>query len=310
MARNPIPSSFPSLMLQTQRAYQGATTIGPAIPLLINTATLIGTDRENLKTAQTVYQTAAGALTDLNLALRTAKADAFGYCINARDVLKFYFGRGYSQAWRAAGFINRLAVPQGEAGLHNLLEALQAYFIANPTHENPELQVTAARAAALLAAMNIARAGIDTQKKVADDKRIDRDTKREVVKKRLSGLCKELIQRLSPLDPRWRDFGFNLPGAASVPAAPKNVVAMPTMPGQLQVSCDTSTNATGYRFYYQRPIVDPEPIFAGSATDTLFIISGLTPAQTYLVYASATNAGGESELSEPTSAVVHAAAAA
>ena len=310
MASNPIHSAFPSLMLQAQRAYQGATTIGPGIPLLINTALLIGTDRESLQSAQTVFQTASGALTALNAALESAKSNAFGFCVNARDVLKFYFGRTYNPAWRAAGFINRIAVPQSEAGLHDLLESLQAYFTANPTHQNPELEVTAANAATLLADMNTARAAIDTQKNTSDAKRIDRDARKTTMQKRLSGLCKELVQRFDALDPRWRDFGFNLPGAPSVPSAPKNVVALPTIPGQLQVTCGRSTNATGYRFYYQRPIVDPEPISAGSATDPLFIISGLTPGQTYLVYASATNAGGESELSEATSAVVSAAVAA
>lgn len=172
------------------------------------------------------------------------------------------------------------------------------------------MSVTAARAGTLLAAMNTARSGIDNQKNIADARRIDRDEKRDAVKKRLSGLCKELVQRLTPLDPRWRDFGFNLPGAPSVPAAPKNVAAQATAPGQLQVTSNTSATATGYRFYYQRPVLDPEPVFAGSAFDPLFIITGLTPGQSYLVYVSATNLGGESELSEPASAVVTIAAAA
>lgn len=310
MARNPIPAAFPSLMLQTQRAFQGATTIGSAIPLLINTAALIGADRDNLKSSQAAYQSATAAQTGLNETLRLAKAEAITFGINARDVLKYYFGRTYSQAWRAAGFINSLAVPQDESGIHTLLEALQVYFTANPTQENADLEVTAARAGTLLAAMNTARSAIDNQKNLANAKRIDRDAKRDAVKKRLSGLCKELVQRLTPLDPRWRDFGFNLPGAPSVPAVPKNVVAQATVPGQLLITSNTSATAAGYRFYYQRPILDPEPLFAGSAVDPLFIITGLTPGQSYFVYVSATNAGGESELSEPASAVVTLAAAA
>jgi hypothetical protein len=68
--------------------------------------------------------------------------------------------------------------------------------------------------------------------------------------------------------------------------------------------------ATGYRFYYQRPILDPEPVFEGGATDPLFVITGLAPGQTYAIYVSATNAGGESDLSEPATAVVTFAAAA
>ena len=40
---------------------------------------------------------------------------------------------------------------------------------------------------------------------------------------------------------------------------------------RLQITCDASPNATNYRFYTQRPIVDPEPILAGSATEPLFV---------------------------------------
>ena len=65
-----------------------------------------------------------------------------------------------------------------------------------------------------------------------------------------------------------------------------------------------------YRFYSQRPILDPEPLLAGSSTTPFFIITGLTPGQEYLLYVTATNAGGESELSEPATATVLLAAAA
>ncbi len=187
---------------------------------------------------------------------------------------------------------------------------MQAYFTANPTHQNPDLEVTAAEAGTLLAAMNTARAAIDTQRNLTDAKHDDRNEKKDAMTTRLSGLRKELSLRLDPLDPRWREFGFNLPSAASVPSAPKNVLALAGVPGQLQVRCDSSPTTTTYRFYYQRPIIDPEPIHAGSATDALFIIAGLAAGQSYLVYASAGNAGGESELSEPTTATVSAAAAA
>ncbi len=71
---------------------------------------------------------------------------------------------------------------------------------------------------------------------------------------------------------------------------------------RFQIACDPSPNATLYRFYYQRPILDPEPIFAGHAAEPLFVTESLTAGQQYLVYVSATNEGAESELSEPVSA--------
>ena len=68
--------------------------------------------------------------------------------------------------------------------------------------------------------------------------------------------------------------------------------------GRLQVECDPSSNADYYRFFFQRPIVDPEPIVAGTANDPLFNIAGLIPSQPYLIYVSAVNSGAESELSD------------
>ena len=297
-------------MLQSQRAFQGATTIGSSIPLLINTAALIGTDREDLKSAQALFQTNASAMTALHEAIESARSQAFDFATHARDVIKFYCGRSFNQSWRSAGFINSIAIPQTEARLHALLESLQTYFLANPGHENPELQVTAAKAGTLLTALNTARSAIDAQKESIDGSRTDRDAKKKALSKRLSGLCKELSLRLAPLDPRWRNFGFNLPGAPTVPAVPQGVVVTPTVPGELQVTCEASPNATHYRFFYQRPVIDSEPINAGDATDPLFLITGLTPGQTYLVYVSAVNDGAESELSKPVSAVVSTAAAA
>jgi hypothetical protein len=76
----------------------------------------------------------------------------------------------------------------------------------------------------------------------------------------------------------------------------------PTCPPRF--ACDASANATRYRFYTQRPILDPEPILAGSATEPL--VAG----QGYQIYISAINGGAESELSEPVNATPVLAAAA
>lgn len=120
-------------------------------------------------------------------------------------------------------------------------------------------------------------------------------------RKRLSGLCEELSQRLGPLDPCWRQFGLNMPGAATVP---EQVAVVPQPGARLQISCDPLPNATSYRFYVQRPIVDPEPILAGSATEPL------VAEQVYQVYVSAINEGAKSELSLPVNATPVLAAAA
>ncbi len=310
MARNPQPTSYPGLVLLTQRCLNGATTHGASIPIILNTAARIAADRTAMLAAQATFQAGCGTSPAVSTALKAAHTAAYDFGRAARNVLENYLGTSHSVAWRPTGFINNLAIPTKEGGLLALLSALHTYFTVNPTQENAALNVTALQAETLLQNLTTARQNFDGLKGECRTDRIDRDDKVQAMRRRISGLVSELKQALSPLDPRWLDFGLNQPGAASVPAAPQDVTAVPTLPGQLEVTCDPSVTATGYRFYYQRPILDPEPIQAGSATDPLFIITGLVPGESYLVYVSATNAGGESELSEPATAVVSIAAAA
>jgi hypothetical protein len=88
-------------------------------------------------------------------------------------------------------------------------------------------------------------------------------------------------------------------------------VAVLALPGaQLQITCDPSVGATSYRFYAQRPIVDPVPVALGFAEEPLFISEPLVAGADYIVYVSASNDGAESGLSSgvPVTAAASAAA--
>lgn len=310
MAANPIEAAFDGLMLQSQRAYNGASALGASLPIVINTAALIAADRNAVRAAQTLYRGNRGDLDPFYETLHTAMADSRVYATRARDTLKKWCGPRFNITWIPTGFTKNTQIPKSEPALTALIEDLGSFYTTHTDHEVPDLGVTAAAANALLTRLQNARDAIDTKKMTCVQCREDRDTKFNALRKRLSGLCKELSQRLGPLDGRWRDFGFNLPGAPATPAVPKNLSVDNHTPLQFLVACDPSPNATGYRFYYQRPIADPEPIWAGSATDPLFVITGLTAGQNYQVFVSATNEGAESELSEPVTATALAVAAA
>ena len=302
MAANPVPDSYPSLIVQFGEAFAGADTIGSGIPLLINTAAVIGPERSGLMTAQTDYRMSRSAVVPLQTARRSAVETAYAYCQKTRDVLYNYLGRQWSEAWIAAGWLDTLEIPQSFDGLYDLTYTLTAYFTAHPTQECEDLGVTSAAAQAAYNALVSTNTAVINAEAVSTTKRNVRDAALTTARKRLSGLCKELSQRLEPLDPRWRQFGFNMPGAATVPAVPEQVAVVPQPGSRLQISCDPSPNATSYRFYVQRPIVDPEPILAGSATEPLFVSEPLEAGQVYQVYVSAVNEGAESELSEPVNA--------
>jgi len=311
MAQNRIPNDYASLVVQGDSAFTGAENVGASIPLLINTAALIGADVAATKAAQLAYKTSRASLSALYAALHDQRDLAYDFCFTARDILRVYCGREWCEAWLATGFVdNSLSVPRSYAGLREVLEALNNYFTLNPTHENASVGITAALANTRLVAFRAAFEAIDARWAVIEAKVQARDAAVTALRKRLSGLCKELSQRLEDLDPRWRDFGFNLPGAPTTPEVPQDVVVTPLPAAELQVACAPSPNATRYRFYYQRPIIDPAPTLAGSAEDPLFVITGLTAGQVYQIYVSAANEGAESLLSEPVNATPVLAAAA
>jgi len=310
MASNPIPQNYPSLVLLSQRCANGAGSVGPAVPLLINTATTILADRSAALSAQLEYQTAKGQMPALSEAMQVARDDAATFCVNARNVLEFYLGAQHGQAWAPAGFTNSLAIPVKEAGLFALTQAMQGYLGTHQNYENSDLDVTTAESGTHVNNLTAARQALDAKRAEVTAKRQNRDAKVHALQKRLRGLCKELAQRLGPQDSRWRDFGLNMPGAASVPAVPRNVRVMALSDGRLHVECDRSANAAYYRFFYQRPIVDPGPLTAGNSAEPFFLIPNLTAGQVYLVYASAVNSGAESELSAPGSGTPVQAAAA
>lgn len=310
MANNPIPNAYPSLLVQLSRAYTGANNIGAGIPLLINTAALIGADRLALISAQADYKAARSALTPLSTARKAAVLAAYDFCFTTRDVIQFYCGREFNESWLAAGWTDNLEIPRSYDDLYTLTLTLIGYLAANPTQENTELGVTSAHAQSIFNALEAADTAVTNEEALVLTKREVRDQKLTAVRKRLSGLCKELSQRLEDMDPRWRQFGFNLPGAATVPAVPENVAVFALPLAKLQVSCDPSPNATSYKFYTQRPVLDPEPVLAGGADEPLFVTESLTAGQQYLVYVSAVNEGAESELSVPVSTTAHVAAAA
>jgi hypothetical protein len=310
MAKNTIPQSFPSVFVLSTDAFLGADQHGAEIPLVINTAVLIGTDRTALIGSQEEYEAARGALTELSAARKAALGGAMEYCYTVRDTLTFYLGRHFTNAWIAAGWLDTLEVPRSYDGIYTLCFKLTGYFGANPSQENAALGVTAAAAQAHVVALQSANHNYLNGETASFLRKDTRDETFRAMRKRLSGLCKELSMRLEDLDPRWRWFGFNLPGAPTVPAVPEGVAVFALPGARLQISCDPAAGATRYRFYAQRLIVDPVPVALGTADEPLFISEALVPGQEYRVYVSASNEGAESQLSAPVNVTAVAAAAA
>jgi hypothetical protein len=106
------------------------------------------------------------------------------------------------------------------------------------------------------------------------------------------------------VDPRWLEFGLNLPAAPNVPVIPRNVAVNTNTTGEFFITCAPSRYATHYRFFTARPGVDEEPVHVGNSDEPMFHLTGLTTGETLEIYVTAANSGAESLFSKPVSATV------
>ena len=231
MACNKIPSAYPSLVVHLTEAEGGATGVGPSLPLLINTAANIGEDRAALRTAQKEYRAARSAIAPLSAARKAAVNAAYEFAFKTRDMLENFLGREWSELWIETGWVSNLIIPQGFDDLYELSESLVDYFTANPARQNEELDITIEAVTDIWNDLRTTNQAVLNAEALSLAKKDVRDAKKKAARKRLNGLCKELSQRLDDMDPRWRNFGFNLPGAPTVPEIPEDVVITP-LPGR------------------------------------------------------------------------------
>jgi len=308
MAANPVPQAINDIYRISKKCQTAAATLGAGIPLLINTSSNIGSNRGNLLQLEGLYQQTLSQLPDFRKAIRTARANAIDFARKARGWLENSYGHRWSEQWRQVGFIHdSLEIPlQDDADLAALLERMEFFFTQNPTQQNtdPKVNVTAARAGQSAGALSTAESNLDAKERQSGEQKIARDGAKKAMRKRLSGLIGELKQRIADNDPRWLEFGLNLPSAPNVPAAPKNVAVNTNTPNEFFITCGPAQHATHYRFFTQRPGLDPEPVHAGNSDEPMLHLTGLTTGQSYVILVTAANGGAESRFSKPVTAVV------
>ena len=310
MAMNKIPDSYDDVMSLAVQCIAGAGTVGPGIPLVLNTQAAITTSRTDLSNGQATYKQNCAAMKGLYEEYHAQLDTVYTWCQRTRDYLKQYLGSAFNQAWVEAGFNNSIAVEEHDAFLAARLGSLQTFFGNHPAWEDAPHQITAAQAQALNAALTGTRGAVNAGKLAYAASKATRDAAFDAMRARLSGLCAELKQQIGRDDSRWLTFGLNVPNAPSTPDVPQNVAVNNATPGEFQVTCDASPNATRYRCYLQRPQIDPQPVLAGSSPAPLLVLAGLTLGELYDVYMSAVDGNAESALSAPVSATVQQAVAA
>jgi hypothetical protein len=306
MSTNRIPANLDDLEVGTNRAETGARTIGVAVGVKQNTANEIQRDKESVfgkpqdpanpdpnapigKRAE--YAQARSRASAAREGMRSALETGREFCVNATNVLKPHLGYRWNAKWHAAGFVSgslrQPADPVPRLGL------FRAYFRLHPVHENVPLEITAAQADSVLAAIDAAQSLSDTNAALEATAKQERDEAVRQLRRRLSALRNELTLLLGVDDPRWYQFGFSRPADGRIPAPVFAVNVEPAGHGALQVRWDRSALADNYRVLRKVQGVDQQPVEVGLFTDPLAIIGDLPTGATVTIQVSARNSAGE-----------------
>jgi hypothetical protein len=303
--KNIIPRALDDLFSLAGTAADGLHSQQAPIGIMHNTETLVRADLEGARTRNNAFQAAKTARLAATENQTSADENATAFISTTRDVLKQTLGRQYSQAWDEAGFTSRsLAVPRTIEGRMSLLKSLELYLTAHPELEVASLNVTAAQAAACHGALSRAASAINAAWSDQRAKREARDEAVAALQERLRKLLGELSQFLSDSDPRWMEFGFNVPADSALPDVPEDVTVIPAASGHLLARWSPAPRASRYHVYKQVVGVDPDFVLAATVTDTAKDMNTFTPGMQVKVRIAAVNDAGASPLSDAIQQVV------
>jgi hypothetical protein len=289
-----------------QSILAGITEVGATIALPHNPSADITFDLNNLITERGNFEQAKQIKATRRQTLKQAMEEVKKNLRVTRDIFKLAWGNSYSDMFTALGFQNdELRVPTKVADQQGMLQAIKAHLTANPTHEVPPL-VTATGAQDLFDMLVSASNSLKSQESEIKARMNVRNEKFKTLKKRISNVFAELSVQLTPLDPRWKKFGFEMPGTEVTPETPVNLVAVLIGPTVAAMKWDAAARAGHYRVYKKVIGVDEKPVPVGSAADIDFNLENLPPGSTVEIYVSAVNGAGESPLSAKVTVLTHA----
>lgn len=222
---------------------------------------------------------------------RQAIADGRTFVTNSIDMLRTPLGRQWNIKWASLFVTPSLKLPSDPVPM---LVSLEAYFRTHPAHENAVLNLTGARAIALLGAIDTAKEAIAEARdnEVAAKQARDRSWRR--LRTRLGLLREELSSLLGDDDSRWYRFGFRRPADGETPDLVDEVTARLGAPGEVVVEWTKARLAENYRVLWKVTDSPDEPTQVGLFTDLHAIITGLPPATNITVSVRARNDAGES----------------
>lgn len=291
---NQIPTALGKVLSRGQTGADAAHDLGAGLVLTHNDETALQGDTDAATKANDEYQATVAASSLAAAVFKAADAKAKTLITVSRDLLKPVLGPRYSKAWNAVGYFSpTLRVPRTVDQRRTLIGSFKAYLEANPDKEVAGV-MTAAIAGAMFTELSDAMNALKNAQATQRQKKAVRDTAVKTLRVRLQNLFHELKQLMPADDPRWLDFGFNVPADLSVPEAPEGFAVLPGVAGHLMTSWERPVGATRFRVFGQVVGVDEKPAAIGRTHETSIDLGELTSGAHMRLYVIAGNAAGES----------------
>jgi hypothetical protein len=311
---NQTPESIRPALAKGRVALTGIIQIGPAVGLKANDFATFSGDFYDLfgRPADTTATPPISAIVGKQPAYlerkvqhavarathRQALIDGRLFVESAIDTLKGKLGRRWTPRWAAIGFtsgslrLSRDPVPT--------LTLLEAHYRAQSAHETASLDLTSAKVAELLEAIDTTHGAINLARDNEVAAKAARDASFAKFRTRLGALREELSTLLDDDDSRWYRFGFRRPIDGETPDLVEEVSLRLGGPGEVIVEWIKARLAVNYRVSWKITGSTDEPTQVGLFSDLQAIITGLAHGTNITVTVQARNSAGESAPMEAT----------
>lgn len=293
MSSNATPDNNDILRALADRIADGCHQHETTIGIKQNTETAIRANIASLAGAELQVGLKKSAVSAAYDALQAADTAGEAVIVDCKLRLQKVLGQRWSAAWEPTGFPNQsTAVPNKQDERFTLLDSLKDYFTAVPAHESAEMGATAAACLAAWTALSNARQAVANAESAQTTAFANRTAAETALRKRVRGLINELEGLISDDDPRWEDFGLNIPASPSAPEPVQSITLAPASANRLEVSWPYAVRAIRYIIEIFIVGVDTDWRTGANSKDLSVILKGFTTGQTVKVRVVAANDGG------------------
>jgi hypothetical protein len=300
MASNSLPTNAAQVIGLGTKMQQGLITFGEVLKITQVTAAELQAELSAFITSDGDFNAARSAKQAAYDTFKPAEVALSERLQVTRNVLAARFGNRWSTMWAQAGFINAsTAVPTRIEDRFGLALNLANFFTANPTFEVASMGVTAAALTTLRNNALTAQQAVLVADSTLKTKGSAWDTAFATLTDTMRSLVNILRATLDDNDPRWLQFGLEMPATNTTPAKPANVTAHLDATGAIVTQCDSVPLATRYRWRMMIVGVDTDYRLAARSVDPMGSITGIMPGQRLQIVVQAVNGNLQGVASEP-----------